>query len=343
MKNYGINLIKKNIIPLLPEIIADQESEKFIKKMLEFFMISPSTVDPPVFRKLYLILDRHETRFKELIQTFIPNIDETSLSKISALIKTTAEIDHLYRKVRHNLIVGEKTKSYWYLLQSASEITQTMLKAQAYQIALKAFTENHPIGDSIGPLVIHKFIHNNSEINGIKLSNNPSIKSKRVYRNVFSQTKQYKNRTCICLRAKGPEINLGHPGQALKRILKNSDFREKVSLILTIDASSRLEGETPGSISHGIGVAIGSGENDKSKNIEKFQIEDLALNQNPPISLETIIVRESFEESVSPMIPSVRAAVPKIIRVMKEIIRNKTKKGDIVIIIGIGNSIGVPI
>lgn len=333
-KNYGVDLIKAAIQPHRSELIDERELNNFIVRMLEFFVIEPTNIDPPIFEKIRFLEAKKEHRFQDLILQFLPDINELTLSRISSLFSTTTEIDNLYRKVRHNLIVGEKTKSYLFLLQSAADITQTMLTAQAYQVALTSFTKNFPIGDSIGPLVVHEFIHDNNGHNSQK------TESKAILNYTYSQEINYIERKCVCLRAKGPEIHVGQPGLAVKEILSDDLYRSKIKLIITIDAVSRLEGELPGTIAQGLGVAIGS---NKTKNIEKFQIEQLAINNNPPIPLEAIVCRESFEEAVSPMIEPIRNAVPRIIRRLKKIIRTQTQKDDYVLIVGIGNAIGVPL
>lgn len=336
-KNYGIDLIKAAIQPHRSELLNDQDLADFIIKMLEFFVIEPSKIDPPIFNKLHFLEAKKEQRFNELILQFLPDLDEMSLSQISVLFTTTTEIDHLFRKVRHNLIVGEKTKSYLFLLQSAAEITQTMLTAQAFQTALTSFTKSFPIGDSIGPLVIHQFIKDQLKKSG---GSHSDIETKQILSFIYSQEVNYKNRKCVCIRAKGPAIHVGRPGLAVKKLFENTNFANSVDLIITIDAISRLEGELPGTIAQGLGVALGSG---KSTNIDKFQIEQLAINHDPPIALEAIVCRESFEEAVSPMIDPIKNAVPKIIRRLKQIIRTQTQSGNTILIVGIGNAIGVPL
>jgi hypothetical protein len=336
MKDFGVELIRKKIENHRSELISDQDVKNFISTMLEFFVIAPSEINRNyLFHKLQYLTAKKAERFKEKIKEFLPNIDTTSLSQISALLNTTTEIDDLFRKVRHNLIVGEKTKSYWFLLQSAAEITQTMLRAKAYRSALSTFTKTYPIGDSIGPLVVHEFIFEQKKKQGI------SPVSHQIFGEFYAQEISYHNRTCVCMRAKGPEINIGHPGMAVKTYFeKNPEFIPTISLIITIDAISRKEGERAGTVAQGLGVALGSG---KSENLDKYQIENIALNRNPSISLEAIVCRQSFEEAVSPMIEPIRNAVPIIIRKLKQIIRTQTRENDRIIIIGIGNAIGVPL
>jgi len=336
---YGNNLIKKSIAPFQSESQTAHDVEYFIKEMIEFFVLAPEKSEHLTLSNLNELNVRREKRYLELIQKFLPRIEEQSLQQIVALLNTTTEINRLYKKVRHNLIVGEKTKSYWFLLQSASEISQTMLTAKAYRIALDSFMDNIPIGDSIGPLVVRKFARDNS------LDPNTSLTSETKTQiendNYIKQSIHYRDRFCICLRAKGPEPRVGNPGMIIESVInKISSQDKKIAMLITIDAISRLEGEFPGTVAQGLGVAIGSMQKEKT---DKIQIEHILNSQNPAIQMEAIVCRESLEEAFLPMIDPIKAAVPKILRILKQIIRSQTEPGDTVVIFGVGNALGIPL
>jgi hypothetical protein len=53
------------------------------------------------------------------------------------------------------------------------------------------------------------------------------------------------------------------------------------------------------------------------------------------------VIKESLEDALSPMKKALVDAVPKVIERMKRAIRLRTKKGDTVIIAGIGNTMGI--
>ncbi|MHA1618571.1 MAG: DUF1512 family protein, partial [Promethearchaeota archaeon] len=259
---------------------------------------------------------------------------------LTSLLTTTAEIDHLYKKVRHNLITGEKTKSYWYLLQSAADISTTMLTAQAYRHALTSFIGTKPIGDSVGPLTVQKFIE---EVTKDTQQVEPSVTHEGGQ--FYSQKVVYLDRKCICLRAKGPESKVGSPGIAIQQLFsKIKQSSQNVALFISIDAVARLEGEKSGTVAHGLGVATGNGRYpQKNTNVDKFQIEKLIMQQDPPVPMEAIVCRVSFEEAFLPITETIQSAVPKILRFIKQIIRSQTQPDEIVVIIGIGNAIGVPL
>jgi len=247
-----------------------------------------------------------EVRLSQLIKNFLPRIDKSSL-----------------------------TKSYLFLLSSASDLTQMMIKARAYRTALDSFKEKLPIGDSIGPLSVNEFIkeiQKNDRVNGLVLNI-----QKRSH-GIFSSEISYENRKCICLRPKGPDAIVGNIGEAVENvIIELQEKHQKPSIIITVDAMTRLEGEKLGTVAQGLGIVIG-GDN----MVDKYQIETLCMKETPSIPFEAVVCRESLEEAVSPMSEPIKLAIPKIIRILKKIIRSQTKPNDIVLILGIGNAIGVP-
>jgi hypothetical protein len=303
--------------------------------MLEFFVIAPTPLDPPIFTKLHFLNSRKESRFQELIKDFLPNIDEIKLSTVTSLLQATTEIEQIYRNVKHNLIIGKKTKSSWVLMQTSADIIKTMMNAKAYSVALDSFLIGKPIGDSIGPLAIKEFI------TAIHEHMKPlHLEHKVIHEPIYATNCQYEERTCICLRAKGPASAVGNPGTALQILIEQLKVEQKSpQIIITIDAMQRLEGEKSGNIAIGLGAAIGGG----STQIDKYHIEQLAMNHCPPIPIEAIICKQSLEDAVAPMSEDIYRSVPKIIRYLKRIIRSQTKIGDTIIILGIGNALGVPI
>jgi len=54
-----------------------------------------------------------------------------------------------------------------------------------------------------------------------------------------------------------------------------------------------------------------------------------------------VIVKMSSEEAIKPMTRELAEAVEKAYQKVLEIIRTRTKPGDTVIVVGVGNSVGV--
>ena len=113
----------------------------------------------------------------------------------------------------------------------------------------------------------------------------------------------------------------------------DQEEKGKVGRIIMIDAALRLEGEKSGEIVEGIGAAIGD------PGPEKLRIEEVATRYKIP--LDSIIVKESLEEAITTMKKEIAEAADLVIERIKEIVRNRTNIGDVVLIAGIGNSMGI--
>ena len=72
--------------------------------------------------------------------------------------------------------------------------------------------------------------------------------------------------------------------------------------------------------------------------VEKSYIEGVAVKNRIP--LDSIIVKMKPEEAIHPMPKPVKDAIPKVIESVKRSV-SRTKKGDIVIVVGVGNTSGV--
>lgn len=334
-KKHAFEVIHSLIDPICPATITRQDVDSFIDQMLNFFLIPPAVLDPPYFNKLHDLIIRREKRYRELIRQFLPTIDDIRMARLTAVMQATTEIENSFKKVQHNYILGRKTKSTWFLLQSAAELTQTLLSAKAYYGALWSFIGDKPIGDSIGPLSVTSLIEETNR--GSQKDDHSIIKLTEV---MIGQKISFEQRECICIRAKGPAPVVGNPGEALSQYLKNIPEQKKtIKLIITIDAIMKLEGEDSGTVAQGLGVAIGGGS---TEHIDQYRVESIAVSQTPPIPTETIVCRESLEESILPMTDVVYTGIPKIIRIIKQIIRSQTQPNDLVLIMGIGNALGVP-
>jgi len=95
----------------------------------------------------------------------------------------------------------------------------------------------------------------------------------------------------------------------------------------------KLEGENTGAIAEGTGVAMGD------PGPEKISIERVAVRYNIPI--DAVIVKMSMEEAITEMRKEIYQAAPKALELVKKIILERTKPGDIVVLVGVGNTAGV--
>ncbi|MHA1775701.1 MAG: DUF1512 family protein [Promethearchaeota archaeon] len=333
---YGIKQISKLIEPLTSETITEADIKDFITELLDYFIIPFENFKKDTYILWLNLILQQEEHLKEMIRNYVPKISSSVLEKLLALLKATQQIDLILKNGYHNLSIGEKTNGYWYLLQTASEITQTMLKARTYRVLIDSIMLGEPIGDSIAPLVLKTFIE---QFDIPQKDSNMKITEETIMDEYLLNTIQFEDRNLVCLRPKGPEPRVGHPGMIVKHVLENLPAnRSNISMILTIDAFAKLEVEKSGTISHGLGLVIGT---DTHANFEKAYLEEILPQHNPEIKMEAIICRESLEDAVFPMSEQIKNSIAKIIRLIKSSIITQSKPGDNIIILASGNALGI--
>jgi hypothetical protein len=214
-------------------------------------------------------------------------------------------------------LLGKKTLSLYVIMQIQMILPLIMREAEAYATALKAFAYGQPIGDGAGALVAAKIMH------GYEIRKIPKD-------NVVASV-PIEGRTAYVIKAEGPGGNVGKTGDAVKTIIDENEG--KIATIVMIDAAMKLEGEEVGEVAEGVGAAIGG------PGVDQFKIEESILKYRIPIN--SVIIREDIGDNVSPMRKEIFDAVDKAVERVKQVILEKTKEGDKVIIVGVGNSIGI--
>ncbi len=139
------------------------------------------------------------------------------------------------------------------------------------------------------------------------------------------------DRTAYVIKAEGPGGNIGKPGEAMKQIIEENEG--KISTIIAIDAAQKLEGEKPGQVAEGVGVAIGG------PGVEQYKTEETTLKYKIPVN--AVVIKEDIGDAVSPMRKEIFDAADAAIERIKRLLLERTKKGDSVIIAGIGNTVGI--
>jgi hypothetical protein len=191
--------------------------------------------------------------------------------------------------------------------------------AEAYRQASFAFYNGQPIGDGAGVLVAAKLAR---EIKAVTVDE--SIKDTTV------MLGEWEGRKVYIIRAKGPGGTVGRPGEAVKKVI---EMEGRVDTVITIDAALKLEGEETGKIAEGAGVAIGG------PGVDKFKIETIAKEKN--VSLYAIAIFQSIAEAITPMRESISKATEQVLEKVKEIIRKYVPEKGVVIVAGIGNTVGI--
>jgi len=299
-------------------------------RLLNSFMILPESMDPVgIVKKVEHIVDLRENRFLEDVRKLITkkDLEEYRIRNLSNMIEATLALNLLYKILEHYYLLAKKTGNYFLVAQLQMLAPLAFNEAKAYLYAVNAFKLGTPVGDSVGPLTIHSLLNNNdSKIIEVKKE---YVKDTDVY--IINR----KGRILYLVKASGPGGNVGKPGEAIKKIIVGLKRKKKsIKNVIMIDAALKLEGEKTGSVAEGIGAAIGG------FGVEKFKIEEEVTKYNIPII--AIIIKESFNEAISTMKKEIADAVLDVVKRIDRIINEETSENDIVIIAGIGNSIGVP-
>ncbi|MBD3188191.1 DUF1512 domain-containing protein [Candidatus Bathyarchaeota archaeon] len=305
--------------------LSAKELDTFLDEFMQFFMIQPESMDPAgIVGKLDQLIDVRENRWDDTVQELVPGIDETWASNLENLIEAALAVDSVYRIVRHFYVQGKKTKSLIFVMQIAMQIKIIEQMVDAYAKASKAFYHGQPIGDALGPQVAATLVRD--LVAG-------GVEPEDICKETILQEVKYNGRTLHVIRAKGPGGTVGKPGQAIK--LQVEKLGGKVNRIIMIDAAMKLEGEASGSIVEGVGAAIGG------IGVEKFKIEDSSTTASIPI--DAIICKQNLVDAITTMRKSISNSVKKIVERIKIAIDKRTKEGDVIILAGIGNTIGIGI
>ncbi|MCD6114196.1 MAG: DUF1512 domain-containing protein [Thermoprotei archaeon] len=310
---------KARVIEVLRKSGIREDPENFLNGLLQFFIIEPVSDEPTnLMRRLEHLLDVREHRLKDSIRRVLPDLGDFARANVEIMIEAARALDQIYRTVRHYLILGEKTSNWVLIMQLELQMPQIVRLAETYFKALDAFKDGKPIGDGIGPLVAA------SLLNGAKV--------KEIVEDTVVGVVERKGRKLYVIKAKGPGGTVGKPGEALKRIVED-ELHGKVSRIIMIDAALKLEGEKTGEVIEGVGAAIGD------PGPEKFKIESVAMKNNIP--LDSIIIKQSLEEAITPMRKEISDAVEEVIRKIDKGLEERTKEGDVVVVVGVGNTLGI--
>jgi hypothetical protein len=289
-----------------------------VDRLLEHVDIEPVSLDPTgIIRRLEHIIDVREFRLKDEVKRMAPHADETQVNNLTNVLEAALALNQIYKIVRHYYLMGKKTLSFYIILQVQMLLPLIMRESEAFISALKAFTMGQPIGDGAGALVAARLMYG---------------KEKRliVQDTVVSEV-DIEGRKVYVIKAKGPGGNVGKPGEAIRQIIEEKEG--KVALIIVVDAAQKLEGEKPGDVAEGVGVAIGG------PGVDKYKVEEVAAKYKVPLG--AVLIKEGVEDVVSTMRKEIIDGVEEAIERVKRLIRENTREGDTVIVAGVGNTIGI--
>jgi hypothetical protein len=293
----------------------DKRLRDSVSRFFEFFMITPVSLDPyGIVGKLDHLIKSQNDRFNYFVSQVAPKMDKEKQASIQMGLAGGITVHEIAKIVRHYVEMVKKTKSIQIAMILQMQLPLIERIAKGMFKGTSALTEGRPIGDGLGPLVA-------SELVGDK-------KLKEIEKDILMAEVNMEGRRAIVMKARGPGGRIGYPGKAVKKIVD----KEHVSRVITVDAAAKLEGEKTGSIAEGVGVAMGG------PGVERSYIEEIVVRKGIP--LDSIVVKMSQEQAIEPMRKAIKDAVPRVMESIKRSLE-RTKKGDTVIILGVGNSSGV--
>jgi hypothetical protein len=310
---------RKTAIEKIKEIGKPQtDPSDRVDRYLEYFAISPQSMDPAgIVAKLDHILDVMDARMKDEVKLMAPATDEIQVNNLENTLGWAMALNFYYKVVRHFYIQGKKTLSLYTIMQLQMILPLVMKEAEGYANALKASVDGQPIGDGAGALVAAKLMH--------------GYETRKLHKDCVAATVPIEGRIAFIIKAEGPGGNVGKPGDAVKAVI--SENEGKIASVIMIDAGLKLEGEVVGEVAEGIGAAIGG------SGVDAFKIEEDVAQYHIPIY--AVKVMEDIGDALSPMRKEISDAIDKAIERVKSVILERTKEGDKVIIVGVGNTIGI--
>jgi hypothetical protein len=295
-----------------------QEMTERINGVLEYVTIMPESLDPAgLVSKVQHVVRTGDERIRGEVGTLLGNADRVKISVAQNMLEIASALNTIHKVVRHYYLTGKKTSSYMTLLQLQMMMPQIMEQAQALAKATTAIREASPIGDGVGPLVLSRLL--------------AGVPTQSAGKDTLMGIAQRGGRTLYLVKAEGPMGYVGEPGEALKNLVEVGGVTPKA--IIMIDAALKLEGEKTGEVSEGVGAAIGG------VGVEKFEIEEIATKHSIP--LYAVVVKESEVEAITTMKKEIGDSLPVVMERVDRLIAEKTAEGDNVVILGVGNTLGV--
>ena len=304
-----IEYIKKDLA------VKDDITQK-LDRIFDYFTIMPIDIDPNgIIPKIHRLIRSREDTTRKQIQSLLSEIDTMEITKIQNLLEIVTYLQLLHRIVRHLFLTAKKQNNYPLILPLQMMLPFIMEQAEALKDAIPAFKLGQPIGDGIGPLVVGEMMLDTK-------------KQKAEFETVYSESK-FEGRKLILLKAEGPLATVGRPAEAAEFLVE----KYKPNIIVMIDAALKLEGEDSGTVSQGFGAAIGGIGTDR------FKIEELATKFDIPIF--SVVVKQSVKEAITLMKKEIANQTENIKSQVHEVITDNTTSDQTILVIGVGNTLGV--
>ena len=308
---------RKDLLDYLQKSKATGDVPNKVDRFLEYFTIMPVDIDPNgIMPKIKHLLRSREDYTRKQVLSLAENLSPLETSKIQNILEVVTSLNLMHKLVRHLFLTAKKQNNFPLILPLQMMIPFIMEQADALKGAVPALKAGQPIGDGIGPMVIGKMMLN-------------SKKTPIGLETVYSES-EFEGRKLVLLKAEGPAATVGRPGDAVEILVE----QKKPSTIIMVDAGLKLEGETSGTIAQGFGAAIGGIGTDR------FQIEEIATKHNIPVY--AIVIKQSIKEAITLMSKEIADKADEIESQVHQTVLENVTPGQSVLIVGVGNTLGVP-
>ena len=305
-----ISYVNKNLKP------ADDPIPK-IDRFIDYFTIMPVEMDPNgIVDKVQHIVRSREDYTREHVRSLSPQMSDIELSKAQTLLEIASSLQMIYKIINHMYLTAKKQNNYPLILPLQMILPFIMEQSEAMKEAIPVFKKGQPVGDGIGPMIVGKMMLE-------------SKKETIAFQTTLVKS-EFEGRKLFLVKAEGPGSTVGRPADGLEKIVSEN----KIDAIIMIDAALKMEGEDSATIARGFGAAIGG------IGTEKFQIEAIATSKNIPVF--SIVVKQSVKEAITLMTKEIADTADNVREQVNEMIRENTTQGQSIVIIGVGNTGGVP-
>jgi len=308
-RNELIDYVKQKLSP-------NGDPTQKLDRFFDYFTIMPVDIDPNgIIPKIHHLVRSREDTTRKQVKSMFSEINTLEVTKVQNLLEIVTTLQLLHKVVRHLFLTAKKQNNYPLILPLQMMLPFIMEQAEALKDAVPAFKQGQPIGDGIGPLVVGEMMLDTK-------------KQKAEFETVYSES-EFNSRKLILLKAEGPYATVGRPGEATESIVE----KLKPDVIIMIDAALKLEGEDSGSVAQGFGAAIGGIGTDR------FKIEAIATKYDIPIF--AIVVRQSVKEAITLMKKEISDQAENVKSQVYEMITDNSNPNQTVLVIGVGNTLGV--
>ena len=308
-RNELIDYVKQKLSP-------NGDPTQKLDRFFDYFTIMPVDIDPNgIIPKIHHLVRSRDDTTRKQVKSMFSEINTLEVTKVQNLLEIVTTLQLLHKVVRHLFLTAKKQNNYPLILPLQMLLPFIMEQAEALKDAIPAFKKGQPIGDGIGPLVV----------GGMMLG---TKKQNAEFETVYSES-EFDGRKLILLKAEGPYATVGRPGEATESIVE----KLKPDVIIMIDAALKLEGEDSGSVAQGFGAAIGGIGTDR------FKIEAIAVKYDIPIF--AIVVRQSVKEAITLMTKEISEQAENVKSQVYEMITDNSNPNQTVLVIGVGNTLGV--